>query len=360
MEAYWHWFCSVLSAEPGLQGKLLKRYGTPKAVFAAEKEELEACFPGNRIRVGELCRSRSAWDFEKEQRALVQKGIRFVSREHPGFPERLLEIPDSPGGLFVKGRLPEENRVSVAIVGARDCSAYGRNTALWFGRELAGNGIQIISGMARGIDGYGQRGALQGGGGTFAVLGSGADVCYPTRNRDLYLRLEREGGILSESPPGTPPLKHLFPMRNRLISGLSDVVLVIEAKEKSGSLITADFALEQGKDVYAVPGRLQDVLSVGCHNLIRQGAGLAVSPEKLLEDLQLFPQNRSLKEEKSKMPLESSENLVYSCLSLQAVNLDAVCSRTKLPPQEVSGILTRLELKGYVREIYKNYYTRVS
>lgn len=359
METYWHWLCSVLAAEPGLQGKLLKRYKTPKAIFAAEAEELEEQFPRSRSRIGELCRSRAGWDFEKEQRILRQKGIRFVSREHPDFPGRLLDIPDSPGGLFVKGRLPGEG-AAVALVGARDCSAYGRNTALWFGRELAASGVQIISGMARGIDGQGQRGALQGGGETFAVLGSGVDVCYPVQNRELYLRLEKEGGLLSESPPGTPPLKHLFPLRNRLISGLSDAVLVIEAREKSGSLITADFALEQGKDVYAVPGRLQEALSGGCHNLIRQGAGLAVSPKQLLEDLQLFPENRSLKKEKSKMALESSENLVYSCLSLQAVNLDAVCSETQLPPQEVSGILTRLVLKGYVREIYKNYYTRVS
>ncbi len=360
MEAYWHWFCSVLAGEPGLQEKLLERYGTPGAVFTAEEKELEANFVKSRIRIAELCRSRKAWDFGKEEEALRKKGIRFVSREHPDFPRRLLEIPGSPGGLFVKGRLPAGESPAVAVVGARECSAYGRNAALWFGRVLAENGVQVISGMARGIDGFGQWGALQGKGETFAVLGSGADVCYPARNRELYLRLEREGGILSENPPGTPPLKHLFPLRNRLISGLADAVLVIEAKEKSGSLITADLALEQGKDVYAVPGRLKDALSSGCHNLIRQGAGLAVSPEKLLEDLQLFPKNRTLKEEKNKMALESSEDLVYSCLSLQAINLDAVCSRTKLPPQEVLGILTRLELKGYAREIYKNYYARVS
>lgn len=148
METYWHWLCSVLAAEPGLQGKLLKRYKTPKAIFAAEAEELEEQFPRSRSRIGDLCRSRAGWDFEKEQRILRQKGIRFVSREHPDFPGRLLDIPDSPGGLFVKGRLPGEG-AAVALVGARDCSAYGRNTALWFGRELAANGVQIISGMAR-------------------------------------------------------------------------------------------------------------------------------------------------------------------------------------------------------------------
>jgi DNA processing protein len=285
--------------------------------------------------------------------------IRYISAGDPGFPERLFHIPDSPRGLYVKGQLPREHIPSVAIVGARNCSVYGKNTALWFGEVLARNGVQVISGMARGIDGYAHRGALKAEAGkTFAVLGSGADVCYPAGNRDVYDRLPQRGGVLSESPPGTPPLAHLFPLRNRLISGLADAVLIIEAKEKSGSLITADCALEQGKDVYAVPGRIDDPLSAGCNNLICQGAGIAISPEKLLEDMGLFSEINIKNKEKNKNGLESLEKLVYSCLRLQAKNLEEICHEAALPMVEVQRILTVLELKGYAQEIYKNYYIR--
>ncbi len=289
----------------------------------------------------------------------MKEEIHVLKKSHPMFPERLKQIPNCPKGLYVKGKLPREEVLSVAIVGARNCSAYGKNMALWFGRELAAQGVQIISGMARGIDGYAHRGALEAGGRTFAVLGSGVDVCYPESNRDIYEQLKTAGGILSENPPGTPALPYLFPLRNRIISGLADVVLIIEAKAKSGSLITADQALEQGKDVYAVPGRLGDSLSEGCHNLLRQGAGLALSPEKLLEDLGFSTKMKQKKEEKSKIALERSENLVYSCLSLQAQNLGELCSQTKLSPAEVLRILTRLELEGYVKEVCKNCYTKV-
>ena len=163
-------------------------------------------------------------------------------------------------------------------MGARSCTPYGEKYALEYGKKLAECGIQVISGLARGVDGIGQRGALLGGGKTFAVLGSGVDVCYPKNHMGLYLDiLEQEGGILSELPPGTPPLPQHFPRRNRIISALSDIVLVMEARERSGSLITADLALEQGKDVYALPGPVNSSLSQGCNRLIFQGAGILLS-----------------------------------------------------------------------------------
>lgn len=358
MESYWHWFCCALPGNPSLQQAVLRRYGTPKAIFDADQGEMVEYFYRNRRKITNMCGSRKLWDFEKERAALERQGIRFLSCVHPDFPEKLKGLSDIPCGLFVRGRLPKQGALSVALVGARECSVYGKNVALWFGRELAKSGVQIISGMARGIDGYGQWGALKGKGASFAVLGNGVDICYPPENGKLYQCLIQEGGVISECPPGMPPGRHLFPLRNRIISGLADAVLIIEAKEKSGSLITADLALEQGRDVYAVPGRLGDELSKGCHNLIRQGAGLALSPEKLLEDLQWLPKINIQEEEKNKIALESSENMVYSCLSLQALNLEEIMTRTKLPVQEVLRTLTGLELKGYIQEISKNYYAR--
>ncbi len=335
---------------------LLQKYYTPQAVFEADIKGLVRPYPQYEEKLTKLDRSRKGWEFEKETEKMRRKKVRFISCEHPEFPRRLKEIPESPKGLFVRGNLPDDDSPSIALVGARKCSIYGRNVALWFGKSLAENGVQIISGMARGIDGYSHRGALQGEGRTFAVLAGGVDVCYPIENRDIFEKLEERGGILSESPPGIKPLRHLFPLRNRIISGLADSVLIIEAKEKSGSLITADLALEQGRDVYAVPGRLGDELSVGCHNLIRQGAGLAASPEILLEDLHFLPGITNKNKGKNKIALERSENLVYSCLGLQAKELGEISCETGLSSIEVLSILAKMELKGYAKEVCKNYY----
>lgn len=363
MEEYWHWFTACLVVEPGLFWRLVDQYGTPERIFMTPEEELLKRFPKNERAIAGLCRKRREWDFEREKEQLKRKGIAFVSCEHPKYPARLQTLPDKPGGLYFRGSLPEDNRPSVAIVGARTCSVYGKNAALWFGRELAGGGVQVISGMAAGIDGYGHQGALEGGGKTFGVLGGGVDICYPEFHRELYMRLEQEGGLLSESPPGIRPMRHLFPFRNRIISGLSDVVLIIEAKAKSGSLITADLALEQGRDVYAVPGRLKDPLSAGCNNLICQGAGIAISPEQILEEMgingKIKGANGIQNKEHEKKDLEKAENMVYSCLGLQPQNPEELCIRTALPLIDVLRILTGLELKGYAKEVYKNNYIRV-
>ena len=203
----------------------------------------------------------------------------------------IIEESDPPFGIYCRGPLlppdpppfPGLESPAAAVIGARLASGYGREQARRFSYRMASRGITIISGMARGIDGIAQTAALDAGGRSYAVLGCGVDICYPEENRSLYDRLLQQGGILSEYPPGTPPEARLFPLRNRIISGLADAVLVIEARKKSGTLITVDMALEQGRDVFALPGRVSDSLSDGCNRLIRQGAAPATCPEDLLE-----------------------------------------------------------------------------
>ena len=234
--------------------------------------------------------------------------------------------------------------------------------ALQYGKCLGHAGVQVISGMARGIDGAGQRGALNGDGTTFAVLGCGVDVCYPRENIGLYMDIQKKGGIISEFPPGTEPLARNFPMRNRIISGLAEWILVIEAKEKSGSLITADMALEQGRDIYALPGMVTEPLSCGCNRLIRQGAGILLNEEDLLEELVikglLKKKIAIISDTKNKIKLETKENLVYSKLDLYPRGLDDLQRETGLTPQEVMGICVSLQLKGCIQERSKNYYVR--
>ena len=220
---------------------------------------------------------------ERIEEELAQAGISFVSALEEGFPDKLREIPDPPFGIYYKGKMPGETEPAAAIIGARLASGYGREQARRFGRQISARGIAVISGMARGIDGIAQKAALDAGGKSYAVLGCGVDICYPEENRELYERLQQQGGVLSEYPPGMQPIAKLFPPRNRIISGLSDLVLVIEARKRSGTLITVDMALEQGREVYALPGRVSDALSDGCNRLIRQGAGPATCPQDILE-----------------------------------------------------------------------------
>ena len=255
---------------------------------ASEKElhflwgEAGAKTPGSREEWQALLNARRQ-EPERIEEELARAGIGFVSVLEEGFPEKLREIPDPPFGIYYKGSMPSEEQPAAAIIGARLASGYGREQARRFGRQIGARGIAVISGMARGIDGIAQKAALDAGGKSFAVLGCGVDICYPEENRELYERLQQEGGVLSEYPPGMQPVAKLFPPRNRIISGLSDLVLVIEARKKSGTLITVDMALEQGREVYALPGRVSDALSDGCNRLIRQGAGPATCPQDILE-----------------------------------------------------------------------------
>ena len=275
-----------------------------------------------------------------------------------------MNLPDGPYGLFFRGHLPDPEKPSVAVIGARRCSNYGQQMAMVLGKALAAEGYQVISGMAAGVDGVAQSACLSAGGQSYAVLGNGADVCYPQENEDLYDRLEQAGGILSEFPPMTPPLRHHFPLRNRLISGLSDAVIVVEARAQSGSLITADLALDQGKDVYAVPGRFNDLLSYGCNRLIEQGAGIVLSSESLLENLAASLNLKRVppKEEDAvriiTQNMADDEKKVYSALNFDAKSLDEIASAAGLTLLQSMRAILNLQLKNLAAEVSKNQYIR--
>ena len=256
---------------------------------------------------------------------IQQTRIRCARKDSSVYPARLKELSGMPKQLYYIGSFPDDAKPTAAIVGARLCSPYGRIQAFNYGKFLSEHGVQVISGMAAGIDAEGHKGALEGGTPTFAVLGNGVDICYPSSSRGIYRRIpEKNGGIISEYEPGTKGRAYYFPARNRIISGLADLVLVVEAKEKSGSLITAACALEQGKMVYAIPGAVNDALSRGCHKLIYDGAGIAYSPEILLDEWGLSVKKKTNLSEKSKLGLATDLDLVYSCLDLRPKNLDHI------------------------------------
>lgn len=285
--------------------------------------------------------------------SLLKKGISFTYYGAMDFPQKLIHIPDVPLGLFYIGSLPNPEVPSVAMIGARRYSDYGRCMAEYFADRLAKAGVTIISGMAMGIDGISQRAALKAGGISYGILGSGVDIPYPSSNESLYWELIEKGGVISEFAPGTEPRPALFPQRNRIISAFSDAVLVVEAREKSGTFITVDMALEQGREVYAIPGRCTDGLSMGCNKLLRQGAGIAVTPEDLIDDLGW---NRNIQEQNdAKLQYEISDiaGKIYTVLDIMPLTQDEIIAEIrkknendKIP--EICRGLLELEMKQIV------------
>ncbi len=356
---YLYWLCQVPQLGAVTIQVLLERYGTCESIYHIEgirlaEEKLlnrpaAACFDGMKARLEETTR---------EYRNLPARGIRFIAYTDEEYPERLRHIYGRPAGLYVKGRLPDDGRPSAAIIGARAASSYGLQIAQMLGASLSRAGVQIISGMALGVDGAGHEGALMEDGDTYALLGSGVDVCYPRTHLNMYLQIPRRGGVISEFPLGSRALKAHFPMRNRLISGLSDVIIVVEARERSGSLITAELALEQGREVMAVPGRVTEDLSRGCNQLIRQGAGIVTSPDDILEYFQIKREKMLRLPKKNENALAKKEKIVYSLLDLQPKFIDQVVEESGLPLGECMTILLELELKGYVMQPTGHYYVK--
>lgn len=299
LKQYAYWLCSIPSVGNRSIKKLLECcHGNPMEVYLSSEALWKSVLREKQAEQMKIAKER--WDVVGEYEKLREKKIGFLTPEEQEYPGRLRNIPDAPYGIFYKGKLPEEDRLSVAIIGARDCSDYGRYVAAGLGEFLGQKGVQIISGMARGIDGISQEAALQVGGISIGVPGCGPDICYPAGNRRLYEKLVEQGGILSIYLPGEEPKPQNFPRRNAIVSGLADVVVVVEAREKSGTLITVDMALEQGRDVYVVPGRITDRLSDGCNNLLKQGAGIVLSPGDFYEEIYAaWQERRSHQETKS-------------------------------------------------------------
>ena len=287
--------------------------------------------------------------------------VREIEYKSSDYPEKLLHYKGMPEKLYVRGTLPDPNCPSVAIVGARAASPYGRIQAFRYAKRLSEEGVQILSGMAYGIDTEAHRGALEGRGGTWAVLGNGPDICYPSGNRSLYQRILRENyGVISEQPPGTKARNYFFPARNRIISGLADLVLIVEAREKSGSLITAQWALDQGKAVFAIPGPVNEELSMGCHKLIYDGAGIAYTPEILLGELGIDCEKIVKAKIKNELGLATDLKLVYSCLDLQPKSIEFLLQKTGLPPEKIGALLLELKISGLAREIGRHYYIKTT
>lgn len=280
-----------------------------------------------------------------------------ISINDENYPKKLLNIKNPPKELYVLGNLPDFNKKIVSIVGARNCSEYGSTVAKSISKIFSKNNVQVISGLALGIDTCGHLGALEVEKPTFAVLGCGVNICYPTYNHNIYEKiLEVGGGIISELPNDTPPLPYNFPLRNRIISGLSDVIIVVEAKKSSGSLITADFALEQGKDIFAVPGKVCDILSVGTNNLIKQGAYILTSADDVLEHLGIIVDGFIPKIKTDIEKLDYFEKIIYDILKVGTLHIDQIVEKAKLPINKCLNILISLELYGLVESTLSNYY----
>jgi DNA processing protein len=358
MKKYAYW----LSRVPGMtayRGALLRQNGISAEELYGMREQTLRRIPRLEEKwIGQITESQKTWDLDGEWAHFCESGIGFVSIEEPDYPRRLFTIVNPPYALYYCGGLPPEEKRAVAIVGARARSAYGSQIAEKLAAALAGADIAVISGLARGIDGDGHKGALAAGGKSYAVLGCGPDICYPRANRYLYDKMLSQGGIISEYPPGTAPLPALFPQRNRIIAGLSDVVVVIEARDKSGSLITADYAMEQGREVYALPGRVTDPLSSGCNRLIAQGAGILTGVEDFLRELALEADCGMVQMDFRKNLLEKDELMVYTLLDFYPMGLGTMVEKSPFCLSELLEILDRLEHKGFARETIPNYYVR--
>jgi len=348
-KVYWVALNKVPGVGPILYGKLIAQFGGAKEVFFAPAERLR------RVEgVGEELAKRieEGTFLEEGKRELMRAkelGIEVITIREERYPSNLRQIPDPPPLLYVKGNLAERDALAVAVVGSRRCSPYGRAFARKISGELASKGVTVVSGMARGIDTEAHRGALEAGGRTIAVFGSGLDVIYPSENRWLFEEIWRNGAVISEFPLSTPPERWNFPLRNRIISGLALGVVVVEASERSGALITASMALEQGRSVFAVPGYAGAVTSRGTHRLIKEGAKLIEGAEDILEEV--LPQYEGDKGETPPRDLTEEEREVLEALSVGPLQIDELSRKVGMEVQKVASLLLELELKGLVTQM---------
>ncbi len=339
--------------------KLTECFSTLDRALRADKETLKRVEGIGPQFAEKIAGVKNNTEALKRERRLIEKGnITVLSLSDKDYPEILKNIYDPPLVLYVKGKITGEDKIAVALVGSRTASVYGVNVCKNLAQSLASSGITIVSGLARGIDSAAHTGALLSGGRTIAVLGNGLGSIYPPENKDLAEKIAQRGAVISEFPIEAPPLPQYFPIRNRIISGLSLGTVVVEAAEKSGALITASCALEQGREVFAVPGRAGSPTSKGTHWLIREGAKLVEDPKDIIEELNLNLIPSGLNRPVLSV-LDLEEKKVYDALSDEPEHIDIIINKSNMPPQNVARLLLKLELKKLVKELPgKNFITK--
>ena len=343
-----------LKAVPGVGDRLflnlLEHFGDPARVFDASHEELTCVEGVSNRRAGIIQTYRIQPEVEAELDRLDKSGARIVTFSDHDYPELLRHIHDPPPLLYVHGILRSDS-LNMAMVGSRNSTSYGRTVTRRLSGDLVQRGFTIVSGMALGIDTAAHEGALAAGGRTIAVLGCGLDTIYPAENRDLFHRIAENGAVITEFAFSTQPEAHNFPRRNRVISGMSLGTVIVEATHKSGSLITARLAAEQGREVFAVPGSVTSFKSMGTHHLIKQGAKLVEHANDIVEEFNMA-QLTSCEDacDETGPPLTPDEEMILQELSPYPVHIDQLIRRLPLPPAQVSGLLLQLELKGLVTQ----------
>jgi len=308
----------------------------------------QAGLPGRAVT--NFLKLRKQIDLDKVYESILEKDIKVLTLLDDDYPRLLKEIDQSPPVIYVKGALTPADEFAIAIVGTRRVSEYGQQITRDTSIFLAGHGLTILSGLARGVDGIAHRHALEAGGRTIAVLGSGVDVIYPPEHRKLAEAISENGAVISDYPLGTQPEGVNFPPRNRIISGLSLGTIVVEAGDRSGALITADFALEQGRDVFAVPGNVLSPASRGTNRLIQNGAYAMVSPQDVLDVLNLS-ELESIKTARQVLPADKTEARILQVMNFEPMHIDEICNEVSLSIDKVSAALTMMELKGLVQHV---------
>jgi DNA processing protein len=354
-----------LTLTPGLGAAslraMLKQFGLPQAILQRKRSELAAFAPAEALAALDSSAVRESVTRSLEW--VRAPGRAIITLADEGYPRSLLEIADPPALLYAAGRVELASRPGLAVVGSRNASAQGERNAESFARALSDAGLTIVSGLALGIDAAAHRGGLAGASSTIAVLGAGIDVTYPQRNAGLAAEIAGRGLLLSEFPPGAPPAAHNFPRRNRLISGLAQGCLVVEAALASGSLITARAAADQGREVFAIPGSIHSPLSKGCHALIKSGAKLVESAEDVLAELAGFrPSGFASTVAQPRDPASPggpAEAGLLEHMGHDPVDVDSLCSRAGLSAEQVASRLLRLELDGRVASLPGGLYQRL-
>lgn len=353
--AYWLAFARVPHIGPARIERLLQRFGTLERAWSAPTDTLRAVLDARPLQ--ELLESRSKNDPVMELAVLRARGIAVTYPGSSGYPALLAEISGRPSVLYVRGTLSDADGESIGVVGTRRATPYGRQVAADVSSHLARSGVTVISGLARGIDAVAHHTALEAGGRTIAVLGSGVDVIYPSEHRRLAERIMENGAIVSEQPPGAKPDAQNFPARNRIISGMSRGVVIVEAPLRSGAMITATFAADQGRDVFVVPGSVHSASSEGCNQLLRDGARIVRGGEDLLDDLGLS-QPRAVTMSVSQLMLDPDQTAILTVIGPEPRHIDEIAESVGQTTSSVAAHLMALELQGLVRNHGAQFYVR--